>query len=361
MDFFHDPDVDAARRNDGRLKAGPWILRLPRLLGFCGGVIHAVRTVQEVIEDNPGRHVWMLGEIIHNDTVNNSFRHNGVTILDEDEVTTALPKIQPGDIVVIPAFGVEEDLDRQLRKLNKEMAIVDTTCPKVKHIWDLLEQHAGEKRTIVIHGKPAHPETRATLSRVLHPDNAAILVPDISHSEQLAHAILRNDLTAYPSNLVKHPARIRLDHLALVNQTTMLFNETKKIELILRGAVKERGGTLLSSETVCRATQLRQDAAREVCDDACDLILVIGGYSSSNTTQLYRVASVTAPTYFINNSGCLEKDRISHYVPADQKAVTSHEWLPPPGAKIGLLAGASCPASDIGDVIRRLRELSPSG
>lgn len=360
MNFFRDPDVEQGQKNQGRLQVGGWTLRVPRLLGFCGGVVHAVKAVQETIKKNPHKRIWILGEIIHNDTVNDYFRRCGVILLDEDKVAGALHFFDKGDIVIIPAFGLERELDTQVRELAPKVRVVDTTCPKVKHIWDRLDELAPEKRTIVIYGKPSHPETRATLSRALRHDNAAILVPDIAHAEELAQSVRKGTLgTSYPRHLVRHADRVTLDKLALVNQTTMLYNETKKVEITLREAEFERGGSLVNSETVCRATQHRQDAAREVCSDDCELILVVGGYSSSNTTQLYRVACTAATTFFIRNEACLGADVIKHYVPADKKVVESRNWRPPSGSTIGVLAGASCPASDIGNVMRRLRSLAP--
>ncbi|MFO7821050.1 MAG: 4-hydroxy-3-methylbut-2-enyl diphosphate reductase [Lentisphaeria bacterium] len=361
MNFFHDPDVDQGQVQNGRLQAGRWTLRVPRLLGFCGGVVSAVKTVQETIRNNPDKKICILGEIIHNDTVNDYFRRSGVVLMDEAKAAYALERLKKGDIVIIPAFGLEQALDARVRALSPEIQVIDTTCPKVKHIWDRLDQLAPEKRTIVIFGKPSHPETRATLSRSLRSDNAAILVPDIAHADKLAAAIRSKDLmTYYPPPLVRHPELVTLNKMALVNQTTMLYNETKKVETILRRAEDELGGSLVNSDTVCRATQRRQDAAREVCSDNCDLILVIGGFSSSNTTQLYRVACNAAPTYFIRDADSLQEKAIYHYVPAEKKVVETAPWCPPPGSLIGILAGASCPASDIGNVIRRLKQLAPA-
>ena len=358
MDFFYDPDIEIAQRNRGCLRLGCWTIRLPRLLGFCGGVVNAVRTVQRTITENPGRRIWLMGEIIHNHTVNDYFRNRGVIVLDNDELRDSLGRMANDDIVVIPAFGLEFELDAQLRRMACDIKIVDTTCPKVKHIWALLEQDAAKGKTVVIHGKPSHPETRATLSRALLSGRAVIMVPDISHAELLAASISHGAIgRQYPAGLIAHPKRIFPSNLVLVNQTTMLYEETREIEVILRNAVEKCNGTLLSSETVCSATQHRQDAAREVCASRCDMILVVGGFSSSNTTQLYRVACQAAPTFFIGDAGAMGLDVIRHYRPAADVVVETRDWLPPPGSTIGLLAGASCPASDVGNVIRRLRDL----
>ncbi|MCF7853274.1 MAG: 4-hydroxy-3-methylbut-2-enyl diphosphate reductase [Candidatus Pacebacteria bacterium] len=353
--LYQDPDVTYARKHGAVVRLNSWTLHLPPTFGFCGGVLNAIRLLQKVTEEKPDNRIWLLGDIIHNETVNTYFRELGVHILPEHRIGEIFACVDRSDIVVIPAFGIPKNLDTKLRETFPAGHIVDTTCRYVKRIWDFVREMVDEGRTVVIHGKPQHPETQATLSRSLTANNAVILVPDIPTAGKVAEAVRTGTAGGLPEALIRNPAHLRLDRLALVNQTTMLFSETKRIEAIIDAAAQETGADFRSSETVCEATQDRQDAALKLCRTSCDLLLVIGGYSSSNTNQLYRLASQHAPTFFINNADAIERDRIRHYLPEKKHEVTTQQWLAPDIRDIGVLAGASCPASDIGDVIRKFR------
>jgi len=354
-DLFHDRDVQQARRQGGVVPLGEErVLLLPRVTGFCRGVLAALKRLESVLSRSD-RPVWLLGEIIHNDSVNAHFRECGVRILPEGALDRVFAEAQPEDAIVIPAFGLDQELEQRLRTFAAE--IVDTTCDCVHSVWSFVEVQAAAGRTILLHGKPSHPETRATLSRAVGPDNAAVLVPTLDHARQLAEAIRNGSLDNYPVALVQHPERADLRRLAVANQTTMLFRETRELERIIKKAVQETGGELVPAETVCRATQARQDAARLLCQGGIDVVLVLGGFSSSNTNQLLRLASDFAPSYFISDASALSREAIRHYDPAREAVVTSTGWLPPPGGRIALLAGASCPPSDIGATIRALQAL----
>ncbi len=356
--LYHDPDVQKARVQEGIVQVGPWTLRLPPAFGFCGGVLNAIKQLQETVDSHPHGRIWLLGDIIHNDTVNDYFKDLGVNILPEHDIGRVFEIAAPQDVIVIPAFGIPKDLDRKLRQTFPEHQIVDATCKYVKNIWEFVEQMVRDHRTTLIHGKPYHPETLAILSRALTPTSAAVLLPDIDSGHAFAEVIRQHNTDLVDQELLRNPDHIRLDRLALVNQTTMLYSETKQIERELTQAAKEKGTDFISCETICRATQQRQDAALELCRKDCDILLVIGGYTSSNTNQLYRVARRQSPTYFIANAKNLGRDTLRHYLPDQKQEVTLSGWLPPGNVTIGVLAGASCPASDIGDVIRTFRRWS---
>lgn len=354
-DLFHDRDVQAARRNGGVVPLGEGrVLLLPHVTGFCRGVLAALQRLEGVLAraDQP---IWLLGEIIHNDSVNAHVRECGVRILPEDDLERLFAEAAPTDTVVIPAFGLDRQLERRLRAFAQD--VVDTTCDCVQSVWAFVETQAAAGRTVLLHGKPSHPETRATLSRALGPANAAVVVPTLDHARQLAAAIRAGSLAGYPTELVHHPKRVDLRHLAVANQTTMLFSETRELEAIVAAAVRAAGGELIPSETVCRATQARQDAARTLCETGVQAVLVLGGFSSSNTNQLLRLASNYAPSYFIGDATALSRNAIRHYDPVQGIVVTTTDWLPPPNSRIALLAGASCPPSDIGATIRALQAL----
>jgi len=355
--LFRDPDVMAARAAGGRVTVGAWRLHLPRVFGFCGGVLNAVRLVEECL-DRPGRtgRVWLLGEIIHNRTVNEHFRAAGARLLAEPDVRRIIEIASPDDTVVIPAFGVPADLDRRIRQAFPPERIVDTTCRYVQRIWDFVAERAAEGWTIAIHGKPEHAETQATSSRALTPGNALVVVPNPETADRLAAAWRRQDPAGYPPELLRQPDRIAFDRLAMVNQTTMLHTETFLVRDRLADAVRRLGGRFEICDTVCHATQERQDSARALCEQDCDLALVIGDHSSSNTRELHRLASTFGPAYLIAGAAALDADRIRHYSPTAGHEIETSDWLPRE-ADIALFAGASCPACDIGDVLRRFAQI----
>jgi len=357
---FHDPDLNAVRAAGGVLAVGQLRLRLPRVFGFCGGVRNALAQLQRAVAAKRGSNrIWLLGEIIHNETVNGYFRSQGVRVLPECDVPSILDQATPGDLLVLPAFGLPESLDRRIReRFRGQCRFLDTTCGYVRRVWGFVARAAAEGRTIAIHGKADHPETRATVSRALTEQNAVIIVPDIPRAKQLASSLAAPVPAAvYPPGLVRHPEQVDCRHLALASQTTMLCSETEIVARILDETVRDLQGDFLPANTVCRATEHRQQAARELCSAACDLCLVIGGFSRSNTNQLYRLAQDYCPAYFIQNADAIGVDRIRHYRPdLDREEVTT-DWLPAPARDIALLAGASCPPVDVGGVIRKLRRL----
>jgi len=356
--IFHDVEAAACTRG-GALDVGPWRVHFPKVFGFCGGVLKALKALEQALQVRDGGDTWLLGEIIHSDTVNAFFRAQGVRILAETEVESVFSKAQPDDCFVIPAFGIARELEVRVRAYcGARGRVIDTTCDYIRRVWQFAERVALEGRTIVIHGKPDHPETRATLSRALTGGNAVIQVPDYPAAKCLAACLTAGDVSDYPVHLVHNRGNLDTRRLALINQTTMLYLETCEIESLLAAAIRSTGGDLARAETLCRATQSRQNAALELCRRGCDVMLVVGGYASSNTTQLHRLARKHGPAYFISSAAALAADRITHYEPALGDVVLTQPWLPEGTRDIGLLAGASCPPSDIGAVIRRLRQIA---
>ena len=360
MDLFHDRDVELAEANDGKTCIGNWTLRLPRIFGFCGGVLRALTQVHAIVGRQPSGAVHLLGEIIHNDTVNDFFKAKGVNILPENGLNRIYACAAPGDTIVIPAFGIPKQLDERLRgSLGERCTVVDTTCPYVRRVWTFVESMSAEGRTIVVHAKPDHPETLATLSRALTPRNGVLLVPDGATAVTLTDCIRAGSLAAMPAGLIRNRSRVDLSRLAIANQTTMLCGETQRIAGLIREAVRATSGGEVPANTVCSATQERQEAASELCLAGCDLILVVGGFSSSNTNQLYRLAADHCTAYFISDPGAITPSAIRHYVPKLVRQRITETWLRPDMRTIGLLAGASCPPTDIGGVIRRFRSMTP--
>ena len=358
MDLFRNQELETIERQGGELRVAGCRIVLPRVYGFCGGVRNALRKLQSTLDRTGDRTVWLLGEIIHNDTVNARLRQRGVRILPEDELERIFTCREPGDTIVIPAFGIPRGIQNRLRaECAEACTLVDTTCGCVQRIWAFVEDMAAAGRTIVIHGKPHHPETLATLSRAQGPHNCVLLVPDKAAAERLADALRRGTPEHYPAAWIKGACRTPSPHLALVNQTTMLCSETVQIENLLQAAVAESGGDLLLSNSICRATEQRQRAAEKLCRAGCDTIVVVGGFTSSNTNSLYRLASRYAPAYFVRDADDLQATRIQHYVPEKDRVERTRDWLPTPPCTVGVLAGASCPPSVIGAVVLRLGTL----
>ena len=365
MDPFQDTDVDQARQHGGVVTlAGGRRLLLPRVFGFCGGVVHALEQLRRCLGSTGGRAVRLLGPVIHNDTVNERFRAQGVTILAEAEIPALLSAGRPEDIVVIPAFGVPVELETALRRRYPSAQIVDTTCRDVRAVWKFMEALEGDDWTILLHGKADHPETRATLSRALQRARRVVIVPELAYRESVGRAVREGSWKDYPPGLVheRGAAPSSSAPVAVVNQTTMLYGETLALGAVVTEACAKAGRYCRLADTVCRATQDRQDAAVAVCRERPDRVLVIGGFGSSNTAQLYRLAAAAGAAYLVQNAGALEAERITHWVPGSGLRCDG-PWLPEGWATVGILAGASCPAADVGDVIRwfRRQALTPAG
>ncbi|MBT3377250.1 MAG: 4-hydroxy-3-methylbut-2-enyl diphosphate reductase [Lentisphaerae bacterium] len=357
QNIFHDADVEQAVQAGGIVRTRDRTLCLPSVFGFCNGVRQALELLQQTIDAHGGERVWLLGEIIHNQTVSRFFAAQGVRVIPEHDIDTVLDVATPSDIIVIPAFGVPLPLHRALIA-RQPSQVVDATCGYIKAIWRYVAERAEERKTILIHAKIDHPETRATISRALTTKNAVVLIPDYAVAQQVADAIRQGNATAIPAQFILHPDHLDLSRLAVVNQTTMLADDTHAIADLLQRAQADAGGQLHDQITLCGATQTRQDAARELCSRGCDLALVIGGYESSNTNQLFRLAQAFGPTYFIDGPQAIAPNSIRHYLPEHHRETETDNWLQPRARRVCLLAGASCPPSDIGGVIRALRLLT---
>lgn len=358
--LFQDEDVMDIIKCGGQIRVGNLILHLPPRFGFCGGVINAVRTLEAVLDESPNRSVWLLGELIHNQTVNTVFEKVGVNILPTNDIYAIFDHADTEDIVVIPAFGIPKDLESRLREVFSDEKIFDTTCRYIKQVWDFVEEMASQRRTIIIYGDPQHAETVATVSRALGADNAVVHLPSIKLAEQLIEALRRKNLSNYPQHLILERSKVDFDYLAFAEQTTKLYNETVEIQQRLDALAKDENRDINCGSTICMATQQRQDAAEKTCRSNCDIIIVVGGFSSSNTTQLYRIAAKYSTAYFVDNASAVEADVIRHYIPDQKQEVETRDWLSQGVRNIAILAGASCPTSDIGQTLRKLRGIALS-
>jgi 4-hydroxy-3-methylbut-2-en-1-yl diphosphate reductase len=356
--------VDLMRTNGYRLEAGGLTFLLAREFGFCYGVERAVEYAYETVKKFPNQRIFLSGEIIHNPHVNNKLEQMGVRFLPKAHNNYDL--IQAEDVVLVPAFGLPAaDLDTLSRK---GCVIVDTTCGSVLNVWKNVDRYAREGVTSIIHGKFEHEETEATFSRTALVSGAHYLV--LRDKEETTYVCgyiaAGGDKAAFMSKFRRatdkdfDPDR-DLEHIGLANQTTMLSSESLEIAEMLRVAISQRYGAeqirtrFHSFDTICSATQDRQDSVRELEKHKPNLMIVIGGYNSSNTCNLTKIAGEFTRAYHIEEAtAILGADAIRHKPVGRKDEVVTHGWLPRDARAIGITAGASTPNNQIGETIERI-------
>jgi len=366
---YQSPLVDSIRKAGGTLTVGRTTIRLAREFGFCYGVERAIDLAYAAAKVFSDRRIFLLGEIIHNPDVNAQMRELGIRYLAAHSSDADLEGLGPGDVVVIPAFGAEVRVVEAIKA--RGCALVDTTCGDVMSVWKRVRQNASEGVTSIIHGKASHEETQATASRALGTSGHGhfLVVLDLREAGIVADFIRHGgDPQAFLETFRGKtspgfdPFR-HLQHIGVANQTTMLRSETEAIQQLLREAVSERDGGNLAQfrffDTICGATQDRQDALFNLLESPPDILLVVGGYNSSNTTHLVEIGASVLPTWFIRNAKCLRSaQEILHYDIHSKSEVSSFGWLPVQGPlSVGITAGASCPNNLIEETIHRILEL----
>lgn len=369
--------VKAIKAADYRLTAGRFTFRMARSLGFCYGVDRAVEYAYETCAKFADRRILLVGEIIHNPQVNQQLRDRGVQFLfpDEDGQFDFSP-VQPDDVVIIPAFGVKLEDREKLRVIG--CILVDTTCGSVLHVWKRVDSYARDGFTAVIHGKYFHEETRATSSQVLkYPEGRYLVVRDMEETDlvcgfirgEVDASVIRERFTDRESEGFD-PER-DLARIGVANQTTMLASESLAIAARLGEAISDRHGAealperFRSFDTICSATQDRQDAVKEMMRDPPDVMLVVGGFNSSNTNHLASLCAESTRTFHIESALGIDMETgVITYKPAGTQQVQEEErWLPDGSVEIGLTAGASTPDSLIGETaenILRMEGIDPA-
>ena len=363
--------VDQVRGDDYRYRSGRITVHLAREFGFCYGVDRAVDYAYQARRRFPGRNVFLTGEIIHNPHVNERLRAQGIRFLSDPSEQAHRPG--PDDVVILPAFGVSVGDMADLTA--RGCTLVDTTCGSVLNVWKNVIRYAREGYTSIIHGKVKHEETRATASQalkypnghylvVLDRDQAAVVCDHIRHGGDSAAFMTQFAGAASPGfDPDQHLVRV-----GCANQTTMLMSESLAIGEMIGAAMRDRYGEAALAEhfrafdTICSATQERQDAVLALLDECqLDLMVVVGGYNSSNTCNLARICAERVPTFHIAEPGCLVSASEIRHRPVGPPStargteITSHGWLREDGQlAIGLTAGASTPNNIVGEVIRRL-------
>jgi 4-hydroxy-3-methylbut-2-enyl diphosphate reductase len=366
---YRSPVVERLKELGYEAVAGELRVKLAREFGFCYGVDRAVEYAYETRQQFPDNRIFLCGEIIHNPDVNARLRAKGIIILgDSREPASRFAAVRSGDVVILPAFGLMVAEMEHLRA--KGCVLVDTTCGSVLNVWKKVHRCAAEGFTVVIHGKHYHEETRATASQTSRYDGRYLCVRDVPEAE-IVCGFLRGEVSseafmakfAEAANPGFDPVR-DLERIGLANQTTMLMTESLAIQEKLRSAMRDRYGEeeleyrFSAFDTICSATQDRQDAVFSMlAADDLDVMIVVGGYNSSNTQALAQMCAPRLPTFHIDGPGCIEEMGIRHRPVRQYAEVLTPKWLPDGLVTLGLTAGASTPDSVVGDVLDRILAL----
>ena len=371
---YHSSLVEEIKNTGYVRKAGRLTLHLAQEFGFCYGVDRAVDYAYQTRKRFPDRRVFLTGEIIHNRHVNDRLRSQDIRILTdpgEDRRT-----LGPDDVVILPAFGVSI---QELAELDRQgCTLVDTTCGSVLNVWKNVRRYAEEGFTAIIHGKVKHEETRATASQTAaYPNGHYLIVRDKEEADVACEFIRKGgDPAAFLARFADAVSpgfspETHLQRVGCANQTTMLMAESLAIGEMFRVAIADRYGAdalpqrFRTFDTICSATQERQDAVLTLLEaETLDLMVVIGGYNSSNTGNLARLCAERVPTFHIAEPGCLlSATEIRHraigapsttHVPEQ----ISRDWFPAGPVSLGLTAGASTPNNLVGEVIERLERFA---
>jgi 4-hydroxy-3-methylbut-2-enyl diphosphate reductase len=366
---YHSRLVEHLKAHDYTLTVGELTVRLAREFGFCYGVDRAVEYAYETRRKFPDRRLFLVGEIIHNPHVNTRLRELGVTIIGYDpDGEFDFSAIRPADVVLIPAFGVT------VRDFERLQAIgcvrVDTTCGSVLNVWKRVERYAKDGFTSVVHGKHYHEETKATVSQAgRFGAGKYLIVRDMEEALVLCRWIERGDNADEMERVFGGRVSAGFDfardlqRIGVANQTTMLAGESLAIAARIGEALARRYGTdqlasrFRSFDTICSATQDRQDAVLALIEEPLDVMLVVGGYNSSNTTNLARICAARVTTYHIADAECIEPATgVIRHKPVDAPGeVEVVGWLDGV-TRLGLTAGASTPNNKIGEAVGRVLE-----
>ncbi len=364
--------VERIRANGSVLSAdGLLTIKLAKEFGFCYGVERAIDLAYAARKSFPAeKPIYLLGEIIHNPEVNDQISNLGILTISPKPDDAELSRLNAGDVVIIPAFGTEVATRRKLEEKN--CVLVDTTCGDVMSVWKRVRQYSKESVTSIIHGKAKHEETKATTSQATAYGTGHYLVCfSLEETDYVCSYILNGgnkDEFLEKFKGAHSPGfdpDVHLEAVGVANQTTMLRGETEEVQRRFKAAMEKKygAGTLDQHfrffDTICGATQDRQDALEKLLTEKMDLLLVIGGYNSSNTSHLAEMGEAKLPTFFIKNAAKMASDKlIVHYNQHRHQEVETRDWLPQ-GKKItvGITAGASCPNNLIEDAIKRLFDL----
>jgi len=368
-EYYHQL-IDEIKAAGYKLTRAGITIKLAKEYGFCYGVDRSIDYAYQTVERFPGKKIYLTGEIIHNPFVNKRLREMGVSFLSGHyNQGESLSDVTPEDIVILPAFGITTGLLEELKRIGP--LLVDTTCGSVLNVWKHVSRFSKEHYTALVHGKYYHEETLATVSQATINDNGRyIIVRNFAETEIVCDYIRHGGnkqefLTRFENKISDgfDPDR-DLQKIGVANQTTMLATESLRIaEMVKKAMIDRYGGDTVDDhfrafDTICSATQERQDAIIDMLENGVNLTLVIGGFNSSNTNNLTNIAKKYGPAYHIEDiSQIISRGQIRHKVPDSNEVVTSENWLPAGPVTIGLTAGASTPDTKIAEVMERLFKL----
>lgn len=357
-----------------KVKAGNITIKISRHLGFCYGVQNAIEIAFKAIEENPGKRIFLLSEMIHNPAVNEDLKKRGISFLMSTDGKRLMDfnGLKTDDIVIVPAFGTTVELFSELEERGIQPARYNATCPFVEKVWTRARELGKRGYTIVIHGKHLHEETKATFSHA-RTNSPAIVVRDLHEAQQLSKFILEeytsntfHEVFAEKCSQSFDPV-LHLQRIGVVNQTTMLAEETHAISKFLRSVMKQKYGEdnlsrhfAETRDTLCYATSENQSSVRALVESGGDVAVVIGGYNSSNTYHLAKLCSEKILTYYIKSADdIVSESEIVHLDLESREPIVTRDWMANFGSHVTILvtAGASCPDSLVDKVILKLCEI----
>lgn len=356
--------IQQIRENAYTLKRGNVTIRLAQAFGFCWGVERAVAMAYETRQHFPTERIWITNEIIHNPSVNQRLREMNVHFISVVNGEKDFSGVASGDVVILPAFGASV---QEMQLLNdRGCTIVDTTCPWVSKVWNTVEKHKKVSSTSIIHGKYNHEETIATSSFA----GKYLIVLNLDEANYVANYILNGgNREEFLSKFSKACSEgfdpdIDLERVGIANQTTMLKGETEQIGKLFEHTMMRKYGPdklnqhFLSFNTICDATQERQDAMFDLVKEKLDLMIVIGGYNSSNTTHLQEIAiDYNIPSYHIDSVERIKSETVIEHKPLHRDLELTENWLPDGEIVVGITSGASTPDKVVADVVEKIFEL----
>jgi 4-hydroxy-3-methylbut-2-enyl diphosphate reductase len=353
---FHSTIVEKLRDRGGKISLGNTTVLLAEQFGFCYGVERAIDLAYASRRVFPENRIFLIGEIIHNPDVNRHLREMGIVSLPWQDMSEGYDDLTEDDVVIVPAFGAPTEFMNKVEQLG--CYVVDTTCGDVMKVWRRVRGYAKDGITSIIHGKSNHEETRATASRALGEagEGNYLVVLSLADVDYVCDYIRNGgDKAAFEERFkgefsTGFDPDLHLQKIGVANQTTMLKSETEEIQRRLRKAIIDRDGdetAFQMFDTICGATQERQDALFEMLRKPMDLLLVVGGYNSSNTAHLVEIAEPELPTFFIRGASCIKSlEEIVHYDLHHREEKTSDYsrlFSDDRPVTVGITAGASCP------------------
>ena len=367
LDIFTSEVVDRVRSagNVWALPGGQ--ILMPRVFGFCRGVKRALRMLAEACRRHcrGGKVLFLLGQIIHNPWVNAYYQRRCVRILQDEQIAELDRYVGAEDCAIIPAFGVVPAVERRLAEIGCQ--VVDTTCGDVRRLWVWAERAVAKGFAVMIFGRATHDETVVTKRRLAEAGGLYLVVGNLDEANRFCRMVTgaedpRGFAEGFGPQATNADSLAPFLRLAQVSQTTMLYDATMEVRRLLKEAFSARFGRagakdrLLLHPTVCRATQDRQAAAVELCAAGVDLVVVVGGFGSSNTRHLYELAREYAPAVFIEDAEAIVSEREVRALDLGLgEPVVARNWLPRRRPlRIGVLAGASSPEVVVGQVLERL-------